>query len=46
MSDEANLLDVWSGDVTEILDRCSAHYGVPVTLEDAKQTLVEADPDG
>jgi hypothetical protein len=39
VSDEANLLDVWSGDITEILDRCSTHYGVPVTLEDAKQPL-------
>jgi hypothetical protein len=31
VSDEATLFDVWSGDVQEILDRCSAHYGVPLT---------------
>jgi hypothetical protein len=39
VSDEATLFDVWSGDIAEILDRCSAHYGVPLTLTDARQPL-------
>jgi len=39
VSDEATLLDVWSGDVDEILERCSEHYGVPISLEDAKRPL-------
>jgi hypothetical protein len=39
VSDEATLFDVWSGDMEEILERCSAYYGTPVTLEDAKLPL-------
>lgn len=39
VSDEATLFDVWSGDMEEILERCSAHYGTPLTLEDAKLPL-------
>jgi hypothetical protein len=34
VSDEATLLDVWCGDVNEILKRCSQHYGIPVSLQD------------
>ncbi len=39
VSDEATLFDVWSGDITEILDRCSQFYGVSVTMEDAQLPL-------
>ena len=39
VSDEATLFDIWSGDMEEILLRCSAHYRTPVTLEDAKLPL-------
>jgi hypothetical protein len=37
VSDEATLFDVWSGDMNEVLNRCSQFYGVPVSLEDARQ---------
>jgi hypothetical protein len=39
VSDEATLFDVWSGDMEEILKRCSAHYRTSVTLEHAKLPL-------
>jgi hypothetical protein len=37
VSDEATLFDVWSGDMNEVLSRCKDRYGVPVSLEDARQ---------
>jgi hypothetical protein len=37
VSDEATLFDVWSGDMDEVLNRCKDRYGVPVSLEDARQ---------
>jgi hypothetical protein len=37
VSDEATLFDVWSGDMNEVLNRCTQRYGVPLSLEDARQ---------
>jgi hypothetical protein len=37
VSDEATLFDVWSGDMNEVLNRCKQRYGVPVSLDDARQ---------
>jgi hypothetical protein len=28
---------VWSGDMNEVLNRCKQRYGVPVSLDDARQ---------
>jgi len=37
VSDEATVWDLWSGDEKEILERCSAYYGVPVSKEETQQ---------
>ncbi len=37
VSDEATVWDMWSGDVDEILSRCSSFYGVPVSKEETHQ---------
>jgi hypothetical protein len=39
VSDEATLWGVWMGDVDEVLERCSAYYGVPVSFEESQQPL-------
>jgi hypothetical protein len=37
VSDEATLFEVWSGDMNEVLNRCNQRYGVPVSLDNARQ---------
>jgi hypothetical protein len=39
VSDEATLWGVWMGDMDEMLERCSAYYGVPVSFEESQQPL-------
>jgi Zn-dependent peptidase ImmA (M78 family) len=39
VSDEATLWGVWMGDVDEVLERCSAYYGVPVSVEESQRPL-------
>ena len=39
VSDEATLFDVWSGDMAEVLERCSKRYNIRLTLQAAKQSL-------
>jgi hypothetical protein len=39
VSDEATLWGVWMGDVDEMLERCSAYYGVPVSFKESQQPL-------
>ena len=39
ISDEATIWDIWSGDLPEILSRCSLHYGIPVTKKDTAQSF-------
>lgn len=37
VSDEATLWGVSMGDVDEVLERCRAYYGVPVSLEETQR---------
>jgi len=39
VSDEANILDVSTATVTDLLERCSKAYGKALSVEDLKQPL-------